>query len=105
MKRGEIWWADLPPPIGRRPVVLLSRDQAYVIRTHVTVAQITSRVGNIPAEILLGPADGLPRACTANLDSILTIRKDRLQQYITSLRPAKLSEVDTAIHFSLALSY
>ena len=33
MKRGEIWWADLPPPVGRRPVLLLSRDRAYVVRS------------------------------------------------------------------------
>ena len=31
MKRGEIWWARLPPPTGRRPVALVSRDAAYAI--------------------------------------------------------------------------
>jgi mRNA interferase MazF len=31
MKRGEVWWATLPEPVGRRPVVLLSRNAAYPI--------------------------------------------------------------------------
>jgi mRNA-degrading endonuclease toxin of MazEF toxin-antitoxin module len=26
MRRGEVWWADLPAPAGKRPVVLLSRN-------------------------------------------------------------------------------
>lgn len=51
MKRGEVWWADLPPPAGRRPVVLLSRDEAYAIRALVIVAPVTTRVRSIPAEV------------------------------------------------------
>ena len=31
MRRGEVWWADLPAPAGRRPVVLLSRNEAYAV--------------------------------------------------------------------------
>ena len=38
MKRGEVWWANLPKPVGRRPVVLLSRNAAYAVRASVTVA-------------------------------------------------------------------
>ena len=38
MRRGEVWWADLPPPAGRRPVLLLSRNEAYAVRQLVTVA-------------------------------------------------------------------
>ena len=37
MRRGEVWWADLPVPVGRRPVVLLSRNEAYAVRELVTV--------------------------------------------------------------------
>ncbi|MEW6556968.1 MAG: type II toxin-antitoxin system PemK/MazF family toxin, partial [Elusimicrobiota bacterium] len=44
MKRNEVWWADLPKPIGKRPVVLLSRDEAYNVRNAVTIAQITTTV-------------------------------------------------------------
>ena len=103
MKRGEVWWATLPPPVGQRPVVLLSRDEAYAVRALVMVAEVTTRVRGIPAEIPLGPADGLPRLCAANLDSILTIPKASLRQYITTLSADKLKALDAAIRFALGL--
>lgn len=70
MRRGEVWWTDLPPPAGRRPVVLLSRNEAYAVRELVTVAPITTRARRIPTEVPLGPAEGLPKACVVNLDTI-----------------------------------
>lgn len=103
MKRGDVWWADLPPPSGRRPVVLLSRDEAYAIRDLVIVTPVTTRVRGIPAEVSLGPEDGLPRVSVANLDTILTVSKGRLQRRIATLRPSKLSAVDRAVHFALGM--
>lgn len=103
MRRGEVWWADLPPPSGRRPVLLLSRDEAYAVRELVTVAPVTTRVRNIPTEVPLGPEDGLPRACVANLDTIVTIAKNSLRERVTGLGPQKLQAVEAAIHFALGL--
>ncbi|MFC1989823.1 type II toxin-antitoxin system PemK/MazF family toxin [Chloroflexota bacterium] len=40
MRRGEIWWAELEPPVGERPVVLLSRNEAYNVRSLVIVAPV-----------------------------------------------------------------
>lgn len=103
MKRGEVWWADLPPPTGRRPVVLLSRDEAYAVRALVTVAPVTTRMRSIPAEVQLGPEDGLPRDCVANMDTIITIAKDSLRTPIASLRLEKMQAIDAAIRFALGL--
>ncbi len=103
MKRGEVWWADLPPPDRRRPVVLLLRDSAYDVRTNVTIAPVTTRIRGIRAEVQLGPEDGLPRQCVVNLDNINTIAKDLIQQFITELGQEKLRAVDEAIHFALGL--
>ena len=103
MRRGEVWWADLPPPSGHRPVVLVSRDEAYSYRDFVTVAPISRRIRGIPAEVPLGPEDGMLRSCAANLDSMTTIPRDALQRYIASLQPDKLEAVETAIHFALGL--
>jgi len=60
MKRGEVWWANLPAPIGRRPVLLLSRDRAYQVRTAVTVAEITRTIRHIPVEVELIKAMAWP---------------------------------------------
>lgn len=103
MKRGEIWWAELEPPAGRRPVVLLSRDEAYAVRSLIIVAPITTRIRHIASEVLLGTDDGMTRDCVANLDTITTIPKDCLCERLTSLSPQKLKEVEAAIHFALGL--
>ncbi len=103
MHKGEVWWANLPNPIGKRPVVLLSRDEAYSVRNAVTVAEITSTIRNIPVEVNLGTGDGLPKKCIINLDTIITIRKELLTEKITDLASEKIDEVNKAIKFALDL--
>ncbi len=103
MRRGEIWWADLSPPAGSRPVLLLSREEAYRVRALVIVAPVTTRIREIPAEVALGHEDGLPKSCVVNLDTIVTISKSALRERITALRLEKLLAVEEAIHFSLGL--
>ena len=103
MRRGEVWWAQLPLPIGKRPVVLLSRNEAYNVRTAVTVAEVTSTVRGIPVEVELGPEDGLPKKCVVNLDTIVTIRKDMLIERISFLRGEKIEKINGAIRFALSL--
>ena len=101
MHKGEVWWANLPSPIGKRPVVLLSRDEAYSVRNAVTVAEVTSTIRNIPVEVNLGKENGLPKKCVMNLDTIITIRKELLTEKITDLSVEKLDEVNKATKFAL----
>ena len=104
MKRGEIWWAELDPPAGRRPVLLLSRDEAYTIRELIIVAPVTTRIRHIPSEVPLGPEDGLPKPCVVNLDTITTIARASLRDKLTTLSPEKLKAVEVALHFALGLT-
>lgn len=101
MKRGEVWWADLPAPVGRRPVVLLSRDEAYSVRNAVTVAEVTRTIRGIPVEVPLGTEDGLPRKCVVNLDTLMTIRKELLVERIALLKNEKMEEIKRALQFAL----
>lgn len=103
MKRGEVWWAELPPPAGRRPVVLVSRNEAYAVRELVTVAPVTARIRDLPVEVPLGPADGLPKECVINADTLTTIPKRLLSERVTLLSPAKVSSLNDAIRFALGL--
>lgn len=103
MRRGEIWWADLPTPGGTRPVVLLSRDEAYTTRSLVLVAPVTSRIRQIPSEIELNQSDGLSRPCVINLDVIYTIEKAILRERISALRPHKLRQLNETLRFALGL--
>jgi mRNA interferase MazF len=103
MRRGEIWWADLEPPAGRRPVVLLSRDEAYSVRELVIIARVTTRIRHIPTEVLLGITDNLPQDCVASLDTITTIPKTCLSSRLTALNQKKMKELEFAIHFALGM--
>ena len=103
MKRGEVWWARLPQPVGTRPVVLLSRDEAYPVREKVTIAPITTSKRGLATEVSLGSQDGMPKDCVVDLDSIATIRKDSLTDQICRLTSEKMDQVHQAIRFALDL--
>ena len=103
MLRGEIWWAKLPPPVGRRPVLLLSRNEAYTVRNAVTVAEVTTTIRGIPVEVPLKQEDGMPKPCVVNLDKLATIRKDLLETRITMLSDEKTALVNKALKFALTI--
>jgi len=105
VKRGEIWWAELASPAGKRPVLLLSRNEAYVVRELVMVAPLTTRIRGIPSEVPLGDEDGVPRACVINVDTITTIAKAGLRERLTALSAEKLKAVEEALHFSVGLEW
>lgn len=103
MKRGEIWWANLPLPAGRRPVVLVSRRDAYAVRHKVTVAEVSTVIRAIASEVSLGRSDGMPKVCVINTDNLVTIPKSLLESKLVALRPQQLEALDTALSFSLGL--
>ena len=103
MKRSEIWWADLPRPAGQRPVLLLSRNEAYEVRTLVTVAPVTTRIRGIPTELPLGRGEGLARSCVANLDTVTTVPKSRLRRRLGALPREKVAALDLALRFALGI--
>jgi mRNA interferase MazF len=90
--------------MGRRPVVLLSRNAAYAVRDSVTVAPVTRTAYGIPVEVSSGPQEGLPKACVVNLDSVLTISKRMLERPLASLPHDKIAEIDRALKFALGLN-
>ena len=103
MKRGEVWWLEMPPPAGRRPAVLLSRDAAYQVRAAITVAPITRTIRKIPVEVVLDQSDGMPTRCVVNLDDITTLPKALIKQRLTVLSPERIGQIDAAIRFALNL--
>jgi len=105
MNRGDIWLADLPPPLGRRPALLLSRDAAYDRRLSVTIATVTTRIRRLPGEVMLSAGEGLREPSVVSLDNIQTVEKQRLLRYIGALSTDRMRAVEDAIHFALGLSY
>ena len=102
VKQYELWWASLPQPAGRRPVLLLSRDQAYSYLNKYLAVELTSTVRRIAVEVPLGREEGLPRRCVANCDNIRTVSRSALLERIGQLAPRRRSELKRAVGHALA---
>jgi mRNA interferase MazF len=101
VKQYETWWAELPEPMGTRPVLLLSRESSYDYLNRVLAVEVTSRVRGIPQEIGLGAREGLPRRCVANLDNLRAVPKSALRQRAGRLAPRRIEELKRALGYAL----
>ncbi|MGQ0592559.1 MAG: type II toxin-antitoxin system PemK/MazF family toxin [Gammaproteobacteria bacterium] len=101
MKRGEVWWAELPPPVGNRPVVILTRDAVVNSIGGVVVVLVTRTVRQLRTEVVLGRRQGLPVQCVANFDNILTVPRHRLIRLMGACDASKIAELNQAIKAAL----
>jgi len=111
-KHGEIWWADLPEPVGsspgyRRPVLVIQNDEfnRSLIRT-VIVATITSNTrisaanGNVS---ITSQQSHLSKDSVVNISQILTIDKSLLFEYVSTLSESKMEQVGDGLRLVLSL--
>jgi mRNA interferase MazF len=105
MKRGEVWWAELAGEAGFRPVAIVSRSAGLDRRTNITVAEVTRVVRELPCEVPLHVADGMPVECVINTDNLHTIPKDRLRERITVVPEDRLFALAKALRFSLDMEW
>jgi mRNA interferase MazF len=97
VKRGEVWWAELPPPVGTRPVVILTRDSVVNTIGAIVVALVTRTVRQLPTEVVLSRRQGLPVRCVANLDNVLTVPRQRSKRLMGACDADKVAELNQAI--------
>ncbi len=102
MRQYEVWWASLPQPAGRRPVLLLSRNGAYGYLNKFVAVEITSTIRRIAVEVPMGRPEGLTRRCVANCDNIRTVSRSALVERIGRLGPGRVSEIKRALGHALA---
>ena len=96
-RRGEIWWCELPE-IGRRPVVVLSRDVAIPRLGRALVAPCTTTIRGLPSEVILEPGvEPVPRPCAVNLDSVESASLGVLVDRIGRLSDNKMREICDAL--------
>jgi len=103
MAHGEVRWYRFTRPDKKRPVLVLTRNSALEFLGEVTVAPITTTIRDIPTEVVLGPADGMPRDCAINLDHIQTVARSRIGPRLTTLDVGRMREVKEALLFALGL--
>jgi mRNA interferase MazF len=101
MKRGEVRWYVFPRPDKKRPVLILTRDSALEFLGEVTVAPITTTIRDIPSEVLLTKADGMPRDCAVNFDHLQTVSKGKIGSLIATLGSAKMQQMRPCLLFAL----
>lgn len=112
MHRGEIWWANLPDPVGsepgyRRPVLVIQDDtftQSCINTVIVVVITSNTQLSEAPGNVLL-PCEisGLSRDSVANISQILTIDKTFLTECIGSIPDYLQEDVDEGLRMILYL--
>lgn len=112
IKRGEIWWAELPDPRGsepgfRRPVLVIQADSFN--RSHigtVVVVAITSNLDLVSAPGNLGVSrkeSRLPRKSVVNVSQVLTLDRRFLAQRVSRLSRGLMEEIEEGIRLVLNL--
>jgi mRNA interferase MazF len=95
--RGEVWWCE-PPQIGRRPVVVLSRDAAIPRLKRALIAPCTTTVRGLPSEVVLEPGeDPVPDRSAINLDSVESVPTGILVERLGRLSDDRMHEVCAAL--------
>ncbi len=95
--RGELWWCE-PPEIGRRPVVVLSRDAAIPRLRRALIAPCTTTIRGLGSEVILEPGDDPVRRRTAvNLDSVESVSVGVLIDRIGRISDARMTQICAAL--------
>ena len=100
--RGEVWWCELPE-VGRRPVVVLSRDAAIPRLRRTLIGPCTTTIRGLPSEVLLDPGDDpVPRASAVNLDSVESVSLGTLVERLGRLSDDRMRQICGALEVAVA---
>jgi mRNA interferase MazF len=99
--RGEIWWCEVAE-VGRRPVVVLSRDAAIPRLRRALIGPCTTTVRGIPSEVMLEPGeDPIPLASVVNLDSVESVSVGTLVERLGRLSDERMRQVCEALEIAV----
>lgn len=102
--RGEVWWCELAE-IGRRPVIVLSRDAVVPRHRRALVAPCTTTIRGLASEVVLEPGDDpVPRRSAVNLDSVESVSVAILVSRLGRLRDSRMREICAALAVAIDCS-
>ena len=93
---GDVWWAEAPD-LGRRPMLVVTRDAAIPVLSRVLVAPVTRTVRSIPTEVALGTAEGLHHECAASFDNLQPIPRAALVERAGALSAERRADICRAL--------
>ncbi len=100
MTRGEIWLAEVGDKT--RPVVVLTRTEVIDVRHLVTVAEITTSIRGIAAEVPFDhTAANLEHPSVINCDGLQTVRRSSLTRRVGSVDDATMADVCDAVQYAI----
>ena len=94
--QGDIWLME-PPNDKRRPVLIITRNEAIDVLNNLVVAPLTSTVRSIPTCIALGPDQGIDRDSVASFDNIASVPKALLVRQLGTLGPTGSQQICAAL--------
>ncbi len=112
MRRGEIWWAELPEPVAsepgyRRPVLIIQSDDFNRSRIQTVVAVVLTtnlRLAAAPGNVLVTADDtSLPKDSVVNVSQIITVDKTFLTERVRQLEDRVMLLVEDGVRTVLAL--
>ncbi len=112
MRRGEVWWAELPEPVAsepgyRRPVLIVQSDDFNRSRIHTVIAVVLTtnlRLAEAPGNVLISKEDtALPGDLVANVSQIITLDKTFLTERVSRVSDRIMMLVEDGIRTVLAL--
>jgi mRNA interferase MazF len=108
MKRGELYLVRKPgstDPRKRRVFVIVSR-QVLVDSKHSTLvcAPVYSARSGLSTQVDIGPECGMKRESAIHCDELVSLSKSRLTDFVGSLSPAKVDQLDRALSIAVGLS-
>ncbi len=112
IKRGDIWWATLPEPVGsgpgyRRPVLIIQSNEFNDSRINTIVAVVitsNARLAAAPGNVLLpSQKSKLSKESVINVSQIITIDRSYLIEKVYSLSHSIITQVDEGLRLVLKL--
>ena len=102
--RGEVWWCEIAE-IGRRPVVVLSRNAAIPRLRRALVAPCRTTIRGLVSEVVLEPSsDPVPRRSAVNLDSVESISVAVLVDRLGRLADTRMRSICAALEVAVDCS-
>jgi mRNA interferase MazF len=110
--RGEIWWANLPEPIGsspgfRRPVLVVQSDlfnqskiQTVIVAVITKNLELSKAPGNVS---ITARTSRLPVDSVVNVSQVITIDKSLLTEFVSTLPNKKMEKIEEGLRLVLSL--
>jgi mRNA interferase MazF len=103
MNRGDIWMIDVGGKAGKRPAIILTRQNVLGFLNKATVAEVTTEGKGYPTEVFVGQKANLSKPSFVQTDNIHTVAKVKLVKYLGTLDSETMKDISRKVILALGL--